>query len=305
MKKYLFVFVVAVMTLAACNDQHLEGESLTESAIPSEDSEYKTLLEQVRWGDANACVKMADFYRVGNCAKPNFIGMVLMLEKAHLYSDNFKVGDYFSTLPETDNFRQFYEIVDRLNKDNMGNAKDCADRFIAAGNPDGYVIYGIIQVEQGDTIGGIKTINFAAEQGSGLGGLIACMAPVLIDKTQKPDIDRMLKIAETNPWTYVFVAEQYTGIDCKSIRDDKLAAYYYQKADEFGFLNQRGARWLKDYYSDNNVQIDEVEKQRLQKLSNWHEWENLFAEEDFAEDDSLEFEEPCIIEAVDTIEVEP
>lgn len=64
----------------------------------------------------------------------------------------------------------------------------------------------------------------------------------------------------------------------------------------------RGARWLMNYYMKNNVQIDEVEMQRLQKLSNRQEWEKLFEDDDFAEDDSLEFEEPCIIEEVDTLE---
>ena len=303
MKKNLFVLIMAAMSLAACNDHQLEGgETFTGMAEPSADSEYKTLLERVRWGDADACVKMADFYRVGNSAKPNFIGMLAMLEKARLYSDKFKVGDYFCTLPETDSFRQFYEVVDRLNKDNLGKAKECADKFIADGNPDGYVIYGIIQVEQGDTIGGLEKINYAAEQGSDFGELFACVAPVLFDKAQKPDIGGMMKIAEKNPWAYALVADQYTGIDCKSIRDDKLATYYFQKADEFGFLSQRGARWLMNYYMKNNVQIDEVEKQRLQKLSNWQEWEKLFEDDDLADDNSLEFEEPCIIEEVDTLE---
>ena len=148
----------------------------------------------------------------------------------------------------------------------------------------------------------IEWFRKAAEQGSDFGELFACVAPVLFDKAQKPDIGGMMKIAEKNPWAYALVADQYTGIDCKSIRDDKLATYYFQKADEFGFLSQRGARWLMNYYMKNNVQIDEVEMQRLQKLSNRQEWEKLFEDDDFADDDSLELEEPCIIEEVDTLE---
>ena len=44
--------------------------------------EFATLLEQARWGDGKACLKLAEFYHDGVGVKPDFVNSMTMLAMA-------------------------------------------------------------------------------------------------------------------------------------------------------------------------------------------------------------------------------
>ena len=280
MKKIILCFVV-LLGLAGCSDQLTEGElANTVQSMSQVDDEYHYYLEKARWGDAGAYVKLADFYREGKSVKADFIGMTAMLSMAEQYDSSLKLNDYLKALPEDDSYRLMFEAMDEIGRKDRDKVKNVASVLVANGKPEGYVINGAMQVEEGDTIGGLETIRYGAEQGSSFGELILCMAPALMWKNQQPyNAEKLISMADKFPFANKFLAEMYAGEVCDSVYDPEQAVRYYLKADEYGFLGRKGAKWLLNYYTSENIQIDELEKQRLLALSGGQENENVITEE--------------------------
>ena len=79
MKKYLFLWIVSAIVFMGCNDQLLLDEALVGSHQLNSNNEFNTLIEQARWGDGQAFLKLADCYREGNGVEKDFVGMLCML----------------------------------------------------------------------------------------------------------------------------------------------------------------------------------------------------------------------------------
>lgn len=296
--KKLFLCCVVMLGLVSCSDQLTDREfSNGIQSISQVNDEYHYYLEKARWGNAGAYVKLADFYREGKFVKSDFIGMTAMLALAEQYDCNLRLQDYFKALPNDDSYRMMFEAIDKIGKEDRGKVKDVASILVANGKPEGYVINGAMQVEEGDTIGGIETIQYGAEQGSSFGELILCMAPAFLGKNQQPyNAERLISMADKFPFANKFLAEMYAGEVCDIMYNPERAAEYYLKADKHGFLGRRGAKWLLNYYASENIQIDELEKERLQTHSRDLENENVVME-----DNPISYQEQSFQEYVDGV----
>lgn len=62
------------------------------------ESEIATLIDQARWGDGQACLKLADRYRDGNGLKQDFLGMVGMASKAEDLGAIDRMEDYLRAI---------------------------------------------------------------------------------------------------------------------------------------------------------------------------------------------------------------
>lgn len=279
--KKIILFCVALLGMVSCSDQLTENYVANGvQTVNSTSDEYHYYLEKARWGDAGAYVKLADFYREGKFVNADFIGMTAMLAMAEQYDGNHRLKDYLKALPEGDSYRLMFEAMDEIGSKNHDKIKNVASALIANGKPEGYVINGAMQVEEGDTIGGLETIRIGAEQGSSFGELVLCMAPALMGNNQKPyNAEKLIGMADMFPFANKFLAEMYAGEVCDSVFDPELAVKYYMKADEHGFLGRKGAKWLLNYYASENIQIDELEKQRLIALSGGQENEIAVTED--------------------------
>ena len=266
--KKLFTVGLCVLMLASCSDQLTEtNPSMNQTPVNQDGNEYQYYLEKARWGDANAYQKLADFYRTGVGVKADFIGMTAMLSMAEQYNRDLRVDDYLMALPEEDGFKRLFNTMDELKSKDMDKVKSTASALIADGKPEGYVIRGAMLIEEGDTLGGLETIRYGADQGSSFGELILHMSPAFLYNNRKPfDAPGLIRMAEQHPFAYKFLAEMYAGEVCDSVYDPEQAARYYLKADEYGFLGRKGAKWLLDYYTREGIQIDDLEKQRLKTL---------------------------------------
>ncbi len=297
MKKIILYFVV-LLGLASCSDQLAERELVNAiQTVNQADGEYQYYLEKARWGDAGAYVKLADFYREGKYVNSDFMGMTAMLAMAEQYDSKLRLHDYLKALPDDDSYRMMFEAMDKIGKEDRGKVRNVASVLVANGKPEGYVINGAMQVEEGDTIGGLETIRYGAEQGSSFGELILCMAPAFLGKNQQPyNADRLISMADKFPFANKFLAEMYAGEVCNSVYNPEQAVKYYLKADEHGFLGRKGAKWLLNYYASENIQIDELEKQRLKALCG-----DLGNDEMITEEIPIVHQDQSIQEYVDSI----
>ena len=298
--KKLLGLVLGLLVLASCSDQLMEKDlSNIETPTNQVTDEYHYYLEKARWGDADAYVKLADCYRNGVGVNSDFIGMTAMLAMAEQYGNSLRLEDYLKALPENDSYRLMFETMDEIGKKNYDKVKDVASILVANGKPEGYVINGAMQVEDGDTIGGLETIRYGAEQGSSFGELIICMAPAFLGNHQEPyNAEKLIGMADKFPFANKFLAEMYAGEVCDSVFNPELATKYYLNADEHGFLGKKGAIWLLDYYKEKGIQIDEREKERLTILAGGYNGET---ENDESEQENVSFYDSNYNEYLDSL----
>ena len=265
------VYMLVALLIAGCSEQDVYKDIVDAPSIIDESpatDQYSVLLEQARWGNSDAYLKLAEFYHDGIGVKADFMGMMSMLVMADQYGVyNKSIDSYLVALPETDNAKMIVEAFASLDSKNMQKTDSITDVLIANGSAEGYALKGILQIERGDTLGGKQTIQKSAEMGSSFAKILLCTVPLPGEKHKDLDIE-MLKLLSPNiPFANKLLGDMYSGYEKGCIEDEHLAAYFYEKADEQGCLGKRPARYLIDYYERNGINIDPKEMERLRILS--------------------------------------
>lgn len=263
MKKCFYLMVVLVMV--SCADQKLVDElGVYTDRAPA--SEVDALIEKARWGDGEAYLKLADCYRCGNGIKKDFVKFIGMISFAHDYGAIDSMNDYLGKLPEDSEFRLFFDAICKIDEKQVDEARGLADRLVAEASPDGVVLKGILSLEHGDSLEADRYFVSASEQGNELAELLLCV-PDWRDGTY-PNKKKLSSLADKTPVACYILANHYSGLNGDTIRDDRLAAYYYMKADKMAFLDQRAAGWLLNYYRNGgDIVLTEKDVLRLKKLS--------------------------------------
>lgn len=266
MKKYLFAVMAVLLAMVSCTDSQFLDETVGNTTELSSTNELNTLIEKARWGDGQAFVKLADCYRDGKGVNKDFIGMLAMLSQADEYGGISNMEDYLKTMPEGSDFKLIFDAVENYERKNVEEATSMFEELIAKGSPDGYAVQGIITMERGDTLEGVRLIEQAATAGSTFAELLQCVQ----DRRGaiNPDLDKLAALSDKIPFVNAILAKMYAGYEDENLQNYQLAAYYYLKADEKACLGKRGARWLLGYHrSGANLSLSERDIQRLQILA--------------------------------------
>ena len=269
MKNILYIFVA--LLVAGCSEQDVyndivDAPNIT-SGVPAID-QYSVLLEQARWGNSDAYLKLAEFYHDGIGVKADFMGMMSMLAMADQYgASNKSIDSYLFALPETDNTKMIVDAFACLDRKNMHKTDSLTEILIANGSAEGYALKGVIQIERGDTIGGKQTIQTSADMGSSFAKILLCAVPSPGENHKDLDIDMLKSLSPNIPLANKLLGDMYSGYEKGCIEDEHLAAYFYSKADEQGCLGKRPARYLINYYERNGINIRPKEMERLRILS--------------------------------------
>ena len=269
MKKILYIFVA--LLIAGCSEQDVYNDivdaPISMSETPPTD-QYSDLLEQARWGNSDAYLKLAGFYHDGIGVKADFMGMMSMLAMADQYGASPKSTDsYLLSLPETDNTKLIIEAFASLDRKNTYKTDSLTELLIAKGSAEGYALKGILQIERGDTLGGKQTIQTSADMGSSFAKLLLCAVPTPSSKNNTLDMDMLKDLSVSTPLASKLLGDYYSGYEKGYTKDEHLAAYFYKKADEQGCLGKRPARYLINYYERNGINVEPKEMERLRILS--------------------------------------
>ena len=93
------ILVIMAMVLASCTDQFVEDEVAGGFSEQAPNGEINVLMEKARWGDGQACLKLADCYRDGKGVKADFVSMMSMLSMAEDFGAINRIEDYFGEMP--------------------------------------------------------------------------------------------------------------------------------------------------------------------------------------------------------------
>ena len=260
-----------MLLIAGCSEQDVYNDIVDAPSIMNEapaTDQYSDLLEQARWGNSDAYLKLAGFYHDGIGVKADFMGMMSMLAMADQYGASPKSTDsYLLSLPEADNTKLIIEAFASLDRKNTYKTDSLTEILIANGSAEGYALKGILQIERGDTLGGKQTIQTSADMGSSFARLLLCAVPMPGSKNNTLDMDMLKDLSVSTPLASKLLGDYYSGYEKGYTEDEHLAAYFYKKADEQGCLGKRPARYLINYYERNGINIEPKEMERLRILS--------------------------------------
>lgn len=263
MKKNLLLLFTAFFV--SCTDLQFMSETPADTAALAAESEFTALIEQARYGNSQAFLKLADCYRDGKGVEQDFAGMLCMVSQAEDFGGIGRMEDYLKRIPEGSNFRTFVEAMDKIDDRQFEEIQSMSEQLIANGCPDGYTLQGVIAIERGDTLAGLRLLEQAASQGSSMAELMLCLPEWRGGDV--PDIQRLMAMSDRNPFANIILAKIYAGEYNESLTDNRLAAYYFRKADEKAYLNKRGARWLLNcHLNDSTFSLSENDIRRLQIL---------------------------------------
>lgn len=116
MKKYLLYFVAAAM-ITACNGDWMDEMQVRHGAQAIDNVVNKSLMEQAKQGDVNACLKMAQRYHDGVGVRKDILMMRYMLLMAQKHSGREIADSFYTALPENDEARLYYEAIENINHD--------------------------------------------------------------------------------------------------------------------------------------------------------------------------------------------
>lgn len=265
MKKYFYLIVSLV--IVSCTDQLLVDEVSDELVEQTPVSEVNALIEKARWGDGEAYVKLANCFRDGNGVKQDFISMLSMASFADDYGGIKRIEDYISSLPVESEYKMVFDAMEKFSGKKCDEAISIADELIAKDCPEGYTVKGIIASEQGDKSEGERLLRLATEKGSSFAELYLCVPDWQQGKA--PDTVKLKALSDKMPIANACLAKIYSGKENEAMKDDKLAAYYYLKADEKACLTRDGARWLLAYRrTGGELNLTERDIERLETLAN-------------------------------------
>ncbi len=266
MKKYLLLAMAIVFSFVSCSEQQFLQETLDDNTSIAACNEFNALIEQARWGDGQAYLQLADRYRDGKGVDKDFVGMLSMVAQADKFGAINRMEDYLMEMPEGSDFKLIIDAIDDFENNHIDEAKAKSEQLIANGSPDGYSVQGIIAMEKGDTLTGIGLMERAAKAGSTFAELLLCFSEWRGNNS--PDMSKLATLSDKIPFVNAILADIYTGVEDKSLKDEHLAIHYFLKADENAFLSRRGASWLLYYHeSISNLPLSERDIQRLQILA--------------------------------------
>lgn len=264
MRKSMLVFATLVLT--SCADQLVMEELTGEMNVSNAASEIPVLMEKAKWGDGEAYLKLADCYRDGKGVKKDFVEMLSMAALAEVYGGISSFEDYLETMPEDSEFKLVVDVMELSRKNRAEEMEVKTDQLFVMGSSEGYTIQGVMAVEGGDTLEGLRLMESAALQGSSFAELLLC-APNLFG-THVPNVERLKALEDSMPWVCLFLADVYMGSWDWNMRNDSLVAHYYMKADEKAYLGKQGARWLLNYHRNkDDFNLSEQDFQRFQFLA--------------------------------------
>ena len=261
-----------VLFFASCSEQHVMEDAFTSQELVEHKSMTVTpqdsvvsLLNQARWGDGSAYLKLADCYRDGFGVKKDFFGMFMMAEIAKNRGSIQKVEEYICNLPDGCEFKSLVQLMDNYKFNDEESTDSVMQALRENDSPEAQTLLGFVMMDQGDTLTAKNLINEAANQDCSLAKLFLTVPDW--NGVVRPDAAKLAVIAEQIPLAYYLLGNFYYEPDENGNTDKQLAVEYYMKAEEHAMLGRHGAERVLDYYSKGgNIQLTEDDVKRLELI---------------------------------------
>lgn len=264
--------MIIMLFFASCSEQHVMEDAFTSQELVEHKSMTVTpqdsvvsLLNQARWGNGSAYLKLADCYRDGFGVKKDFFGMFMMAEIAKNRGSIQKVEEYICNLPDGCEFKSLVQLMDNYKFNDEESTDSVMQALRENDSPEAQTLLGFVMMDQGDTLTAKNLINEAANQDCSLAKLLLTIPNW--KGVVRPDSKKLAVIAEQIPLAYSILGDSYYEPDENGNTDKQLAVEYYMKAEEHAVLGRHGAERVLDYYRNGgNIQLTEDDVKRLELI---------------------------------------
>lgn len=234
--------------------------SLTCHGQTHEDS-LSTYVEQARWGDGEAYLKLADYYSRDADVERGLLMANVMVSWARLYGAIDSEESYFERFPKDSPFFQLNTLMSDMNN---GRLEDCLVRAETLPNKNiQEIVKALVFRGQGKVDEASGMLKKCANRGS-------LLARILLLGNEE-DLAEMEDLAKDLPWIYNQLVRASVHTDNNNAYEDSVIVAYYRKADAHACLDDIGIRWLLSYDEERQKngaeKVDVVEMKRLRKLS--------------------------------------
>lgn len=234
------------------------------------EQKVQNLIQQARYGDADAYNSLALCYRDGDGVDKSYLNMVCMYANycKKTGNDIDKVVDLFE---EEHPFRL---ITDILSSSLDEKALEKLEQLRMCSPAEAKALNTVIDLlSEKDTINTLSVIREAENEGSELAALI--QIAYYEEKDMKDDYEQcIIRLAEKYPFLNLQIGELYIDRhwESKDFSDIQKAMEYYYKADAYAMLTPRYAYGLINIYKhfgkEGLLSCDEHEMERLKKIAN-------------------------------------
>ena len=270
----LFTFICIVSLLlfhTSCNEEVMELESSdVELKTRATEQKVHNLIQQARYGDADAYNSLALCYRDGDGVEKSWLNMLCMYAtySQKTGADIEKVIELFD---ERHPFRLLFEIVEMPCSNEDAEAK--MDQLRQTAPAEAKAVEAAKKVfSEEEATSALSTLREAEAEGSEL----AVMLQVIYyeeakDKTGQ--VECLTRFAEKYPFFNLMLGESYVikYHDSEDFSYIQKAIDCYYKADEYGMLIPKYANGLwgiYDYFGQKGMlEYDEQEIERLKVLA--------------------------------------
>ena len=268
-----FSWIVLIMLFfASCSEQHVMEDAFTSQELVEHKSMTVTpqdsvvsLLNQARWGDGSAYLKLADCYRDGFGVKKDLLGMFTMAGIAKRRGAIQTVEEYFCNLPDGNEFKSLAQLMYNHKFYDQESTDSVIQSLRDNSTLEAQTFLGLVMMDQGDTLTAKNLINEAANQDCSLAKLFLTVPDW--NGVSRPDATKLAVIAEQIPLAYCILGDSYYESDENGNTDKQLAVEYYMKAEEHAVLGRHGAERVLDYYRNGgNIQLTEDDVKRLELI---------------------------------------
>ena len=264
--------MIIMLFFASCSEQHVMEDAFTSQKLTEQKSMTITpqdsvvsLLNQARWGDGSAYLKLADCYRDGFGVKKDFFGMFMMAEIAKNRGSIQKVEEYICNLPDGCEFKSLVQLMDNYKFNDEESTDSVMQALRENDSPEAQTLLGFVMMDQGDTLTAKNLINEAANQDCSLAKLFLTVPDW--NGVVRPDATKLAVIAEQIPLAYYLLGNFYYEPDENDNTDKQLAVEYYMKAEEHAVLGRHGAERVLNYYRNGgNIKLTEDDVKRLELI---------------------------------------
>ena len=238
----------------------------TEKDKEVEDEEKKDIqsyLQLARWGNTDACLKLADCYHKGQGVSQSFPMVMGMLSIADRFADTRVSERYITSLPEDDADRLTYEALIALGRKKLERAKELTDKLVGVSPSAAKTMRAVLAIEEHkDTAMFYRLINEAISENCILAKVVLLQRHEADGR--KDEAANIAKdIAELAPMAYDYLGKYY-----KERGEREKSIESYRKANEWACLNREGAVMLLEeaLRIEINKKRDENELRRLRLI---------------------------------------
>ena len=235
-----------------------------EEVEDKEDSNVQYYLQLARWGNADACLKLAECYHDGRGVAKSFPMITAMLSIADRFSDTKVSEQYFASLPEDDADRLTYEALMAIDSRNMERANALTGRLEKVSVLTAKTMRAVLAIEEHkDTAMFYRLINEAIAEDYIMAKVMLLQWYVGVGKKDEA-ADMAKDIADKVPMAYNYLGNYY-----KEKGEQETCIECYRKADEWACLNSEGAAVLLEEANrleTINKKQDEKELRRLRLI---------------------------------------